>query len=240
MLKEKETFLFDLDGTLLTIELDKFLELYFDALAEEFSYLTSSRDEFINILMSSTEKMIYNDGKVSNQEVFMKSFFDNVKVDSRDEVIDKFDDFYISTFPKLKDKLEIDDSTPPQIIDYLKSKNKRIVLATNPIFPREAVVERLRWAGLKEEDFDFISSYENMSSAKPNPIYFTDVLEIIEENAEKAVMIGNDMQEDMAAVEVGITTYIIEDYVIDRGSPKVDPAWKGSLIDFFELLKKEM
>ncbi|RCW85707.1 HAD superfamily hydrolase (TIGR01549 family) [Halanaerobium sp. DL-01] len=240
MLAEKRTFLFDLDGTLLTIELDKFLKLYFNALAEEFSNITSSRDEFIKILMSSTEKMIKNSGEKSNQEVFMKNFFEKIKTGNRDKIISQFNNFYKNIFPELKKQLDIDDSTPPQIINYLKSRNKRLVLATNPIFPREAVVERLRWAGLKEGDFDFISSYENMESAKPNPKYFVDLLNKIGEKADKTVMIGNDIQEDMAAAEVGITTYIIEDYIIDRGSSTGNPDWRGSLKEFLEMLKKEL
>jgi len=240
LLAEKRTFLFDLDGTLLTIELDKFLKLYFNALAEEFSYLTSSRDEFINILMSSTEKMIQNSGKASNQEVFMKNFFDKIETDSRDEIIFQFNNFYKNIFPQLKNQLDIDDSTPPQIINFLKDRNKRLVLATNPIFPREAVVERLRWAGLKERDFDFITSYENMKSAKPNPQYFLDVLDNVDEKVENSIMIGNDMQEDMAASEAGIATYIIEDYVIDRGSSDLEADWKGSMKQFVKLIKEKL
>ena len=240
MLKNRETYLFDLDGTLLTINIDEFLNRYFAALSAEFNDLYPNKQEFISNLMDSTHKMIKNNGEKSNREVFMEDFLAHLNEEDREKIKKRFNDFYQNVFPSLKEEFEIDNQTPAEIISYLKSKNKNLVLATNPLFPREAVVERLNWAGLKEEAFDFISSYENMSYAKPNPNYYQEILEKIEESPDNCLMIGNDMKEDTAARDAGIPTLIINDHLIEDEKKDLDLVWQGSLEEFCSLIKSEL
>jgi len=241
LLADKENFLFDLDGTLLNINMEEFIKYYFDALSREFSDLCESREEFIKILMNSTEEMIKNNGKKTNQEVFMEDFFQKINISknqSAEKIKKRFDNFYDSKFPKLKKYFQFDKELPLEIIGHLKAKEKKIVLATNPLFPREAVVERLNWAGLSEDDFDFITSYENMSYAKPNPKYYQQILDKIDEKPEDCVMIGNDMAEDTPAFDVGIATIIIHDHIIEAENGEEKIRWKGSLKDFVDILKE--
>ena len=238
---DKENFLFDLDGTLLNINMDEFIKYYFDALSREFSDLCESREEFIKILMDSTAEMIKNNGDKTNQEVFMEDFFQKINISetqSAEGIKKRFDNFYQEQFPKLKKYFQFNKELPLEIIEHLKAKEKKIVLATNPLFPREAVVERLHWAGLSEEDFDFITSYENMNYAKPNPKYYQQILDKIEEQPEDCVMIGNDMGEDTPASDVGIATVIIHDHIIEAENGEEKIRWQGSLKDFAVLLKE--
>ena len=52
------------------------------------------------------------------------------------------------------------------------------MVATNPIFPRKAILHRLSWAGLAPEQVPFalITDYERFHFAKPNPAFFAEIL----------------------------------------------------------------
>lgn len=243
MFKDKDAFLFDLDGTLLTIETDQFLKYYFGALSSKFEDLCKNQDDFIKMLMESTKEMIKNDGSRSNQQAFMESFMEKIDVKSKEEaenIKERFDQFYQNEFTALEKYFEIDRENPLEIIEYLKSRGKKLVLATNPLFPKEAVEKRLSWTGINPSDFDLLTHYENMSYAKPNPNYYQEILEKINVNPEKCLMIGNDLKEDAAAADLGITTLIIEDKLIEREACNYPIEWRGSLKEFKELLKKEI
>jgi len=242
LFEDKKTFLFDLDGTLLSIDMDIFIKHYFAALSEEFSDLCSSRQNFIDIIMESTAQMIKNNGEKSNREVFMEDFFEKLEAADKDKekIKQRFDNFYAEKFPELQNNFEIETEVPAEIIKHLADNNKRIILATNPLFPKEAVVERLRWAGLNSDEFDFITSYENMNYAKPNPKYYQQILDKIDEKAENSLMIGNDMGEDTPASDIGIDTFIIDNYLIDSEAGKRKIKWQGSLDEFAELIKNEI
>lgn len=240
MFKNKNTFLFDLDGTLLDLEIDKFLEYYFDALSREFSDLCESRKEFIAVLMESTGKMIENDGKKSNQEVFMDDFLTKITAGDEEDLKKRFDYFYENRFPELQKYFDFNNSISVELIKYLKNKDKKLVLATNPLFPKKAVIERLKWGGLSEADFDFITSYENMNYAKPNPNYYQEILDKIDRAPEECLMIGNDMAEDTAAADLGIKTIIVDDNLIEAEDKEHKIEWKGSLKELAEILRNKI
>ena len=74
-----EAFLFDLDGTLLNLDMDYFLPHYFSrmhALAYSMEY--KNTDFLVPQIWSSTEEMISNtDPNKTNEEVFLRAFFQN-------------------------------------------------------------------------------------------------------------------------------------------------------------------
>ena len=243
MFKNKEAFLFDLDGTLLTIETDQFLKYYFGALSSKFEDLCKKQDDFIKLLMDSTEKMIKNDGSCSNQEAFMEDFMGKMDIKDRAEaekIKKRFEEFYQKEFAALDQYFELDRETPAEIIEHLKAQGKKLVLATNPLFPKEAVAARLSWIGIEASDFELLTHYENMSYAKPNLNYYQEILEKINAEPEDCLMIGNDLKEDAVASELGIETLIIEDKMIAREDIDYPLAWQGSLKEFKDLIKKEI
>ena len=243
MFKDKEFFLFDLDGTLLSIEADEFLKYYFGALSTKFKDLCAEEEDFIGLLMGSTKKMIKNDGSCSNQEAFMEDFMGKMDIEDRAEaekIKKRFEEFYQKEFAALDQYFELDRETPAEIIEHLKAQGKKLVLATNPLFPKEAVAARLSWIGIDASDFELLTHYENMSYAKPNPNYYREILEKIGAEAEDCLMVGNDLKEDAAATELGIKTLIIEDKMIARKDSNYPVAWQGSLKEFKELIKDKI
>ncbi|MFW6238587.1 MAG: HAD family hydrolase [Bacillota bacterium] len=227
-----EYSLLDLDGTLLPVDIDDFLQDYFRLLTSEFSDLAPP-EEFINQLLGATEKMIANPGKMTNEEVFKEAFFSRLEiVEAREEIMDRFNKFYREKFPTLRQE-EYSAGRGKELVNLLLEQGMNLVLATNPIFPEIAIRERIRWTGLDPDVFTYITNYENMHYAKPNPQYYSEIMEKVSCTPKKCIMIGNDLQEDMAAGEVGITTFLVEDFL--RGGEKqgFEPDWRGS---FAELL----
>ena len=100
-------------------------------------------------------------------------------------------------------------------VQAAREKAGKVILATNPIFPKVAVDTRLSWLGLKASDFDLVTTYENSCHCKPNPAYYREILYAMNLEPWNCVMIGNDIKEDYnAAVSIGIKTYIVKDYAI--------------------------
>ena len=233
---DKEAIFFDLDGTLLPIDMDYFLEVYFKLITEEFSDI-KDEDEFIKILMSSTKKMIKNDGRRSNEDVFKNAFFSMIDVENEDEIMKRFDKFYEEKYPSLKEKFEL-KSKSPDLIDLLKNRDLKLVIATNPLFPKKAIIERINWAGIDADIFDFISCYEEMHYSKPNPKFYKEIIDKLDLEAENCVMIGNDHKEDMIAKKVGMEGYLIEDYLIESEEEAPEPDWQGTMSELIEKINK--
>lgn len=236
MLKEKNILL-DLDGTLLPIDMDYFIKIYFQALTEEFSDL-KNKEEFIKILMQATEKMIKNDGQRVNEEVFKEAFFNKLNIADENKIMKRFNDFYKNKYPKLKNKLNL-KTKAPELIEILKKADKNLILATNPLFPLEAIEERIRWSGIDPADFDYITCYEEMHYAKPNPKFYSEISQKIGFNPKEAIMIGNNSKEDMIAKKVGMKTYLINDFLVDEGTP-FEPDWEGNLEDLIEISRRKL
>ena len=230
------TFLFDLDGTLLPLDLDEFTDAYFKELCKKFSSHFDIKT-FPKIVLSSTKYMVTNQEKYkTNKECFFEDF--QKRIDTNiEELMPLFDEFYNIEFNNLINVAK-PDPLVKKAIDILKKKGYRLVIATNPLFPQEAIFHRIRWAGLDINDFELITTYENMHSCKPNLDYYKEILSIINKSAEEVMMVGNDVQEDIVSKKLGIKTFLIEDYLIDRKQPYYEPDFKGSLNDFYEFANK--
>ena len=140
--------LFDLDGTLLPMDQDKFIKRYFKELT---AYLAINGGyepmKFMESMNKSIGAMIKNDGTKTNEEAFWQVFssiYGAEKVKS-DMLI--FERFYLEKFSNTKEECFYTDLSR-QVVDYLKSKGVPVALATNPVFPPIATETRMGWVGL--------------------------------------------------------------------------------------------
>lgn len=229
-MKDKNTILFDLDGTLLPIDMDIFIKSYFRLLSGHFADLFEP-EHFIDVVNKATEQMIRNNGEETNQEVFSEHFFkllraENKKID-REEVWNRFYDFYEYKFPTLKKYFKLDD-LGYKMVEAAKEKNFDMVIATNPLFPIEAIESRLEWINLNPDDFIYITSFENMHYCKPNIGYYREILDKVNRVPQDCVMVGNDMRDDMIANKIKIKTFLAEDFLVKRKDIDTKPDWRGN------------
>lgn len=231
------TFLFDLDGTLLPMEAEVFEREYFKKLSAKLSDHFKP-DLLVKCIWNSTVKMVKNTGGIkTNKEVFFKDFITTTHKDI--DILDSvFEEFYAREFKELG-ALVGPEKYMVKSIDILIERGYDIVVATNPIFPMAAVKERINWAGLDDKKFKYITSYEEMHYCKPNTEFYIEVLDKIGSNPHECIMIGNDVEEDMAASKLGIKTFLIENHIINRKGVFPTPDYKGKYEDFYKFIKEK-
>ncbi|MBQ5590828.1 MAG: HAD family hydrolase [Clostridia bacterium] len=231
-----KAILFDLDGTLLPMDLDVFINEYFKGISEKLVPYGYNPKELINAIMLGTKAMIKNDGELTNEQVFWKSFCSVMGEQCKDDE-PIFDDYYKTDFIKTKSVCGYNDLVP-FIVKTIKDYGIKMVLATNPIFPAAATERRMKWAGVCPEDFEFYTTYENSRFSKPNIRYYEDIVKQLGVDYEECLMIGNDVSDDMVAKELGINVFLLTDDLINKGNVDISQFPNGNFKDLIEFLKE--
>jgi len=228
------TILFDLDGTLLPLDMEEFTKAYFSELCKKLAPKLDPQT-LPKLVWASTDYMIKNlDKDKTNMESFFEDFQKRIDVKVED-LMPTFHEFYKIDFRKLKDVVKPNPMIK-EMIKSLKDKGYDLVIATNPLFPKDAIYHRVEWAGLDVNDFKLITTYENMHFCKPNLEYYNEILDIINRNSREVMMVGNDVQEDMVAGKLGIKTFLLTDYIIDRENTSFKEYSSGNMNDLLELV----
>jgi len=234
MSKKIKAVMFDMDGTLVRMDEKDFTENYLRRLCAVVCPLGYDKETVVKGLWAGVAAMINNDGKRTNAEVFWDVFEGLVggNIREREPV---FEDFYRNG--DFKKSIEITRPNPKarEIIDRLKKRGIRLVLATNPLFPESAQHVRMSWVGLTPDDFELITHYENSSYSKPNKEYFLTLLDHLGLSADECIMIGNNVNDDIIPAEsVGITTFTVDEYLM--GDLDSAPR-KGTFEDMMDFLE---
>lgn len=214
---------FDLDGTLLPMDEKEFTKIYLSSLAKKlipyhYDPALLSKGVFLGL-----KKMVLNDGSRFNSDVFFDEFSSFFQRDTRKE-IPVFLSFYQNEF---KDAFIACKKSPlsREIVSFCKKNFPLTILSTNPIFPREAQCARLSFLDLADSDFDFVTDYSNSKYCKPNPNYFSFLLEKYSLKPEEVLLFGNDVIEDYAcATKLGIQVFLLNHSpIVPKGDEKEYP-----------------
>ena len=228
------TILFDLDGTLLPMDQEKFVNVYFKMLAAKLVPYGYEPQQLINAILAGIEAMIKNDGSQLNEDAFWKRFVDIYG----DKVLaDKpvFEDFYKNEFQDARSFCGFNPKAA-ETVRLLKDKGYRVVLATYPLFPSIATESRIRWAGLEPSEFDLYTTYENTSYCKPNLDYYRDILKRINCRPEECLMVGNDVGEDMVVEALGMQAFLLTDCLINTQKKDITAYLHGSFEQLLSML----
>ncbi len=206
--------LFDLDGTLLPMDQDEFTNGYFKFLAAKMAAFGYEPEKLIDSIWKGTYAMMKNDGSCSNETAFWRTYASIYGEESLKD-ISIFDEFYRVDFQQAKMFCGVNQKAI-DAVRTLKKEGYGLVLATSPIFPAIATKSRIRWAGLLPEDFELVTTYENIGCSKPNPKYFTEVAGRVGATPKDCLMVGNDVYEDMAAAAVGMGVFLLTDCLLNK------------------------
>lgn len=230
-----KAILFDLDGTLLPVD-DAF---FFGPYLRDVSCALPGVDpELLGnaILEILKDLMERNPVGETVGEAFMRQLGERVGM-SVETMMPYLDEYYTEGFPLLgrdiEPRLEV-----RQALDAAKAKGYTLVLATNPVFPGMATRERMRWAGVTEEDFALVTYFENSSHTKPHQAYYTEeILGPLGLSGEECLLVGNDVAEDMAPAQaLGMATYLLTEHVLgDRDADFWDD--EGNYLDLLKTIE---
>ncbi len=204
------TVMLDMDGTLIPFQQEEFIKVYFGELCKKLAPLGYEPEHTVKSVWAGTRAMAKNDGSCLNSECFWEVF--HSMNEGMPDAKPLCDEFYTNEFKKAKAVVKYDVDRKP-LIDKLRSAGLNIVLATNPMFPADGMYTRLSWVGLSPEDFDYISHYDNSTYCKPSPKYFTEICEKLGIKPEECVMIGNSVQDDMAAARAGLKVFLVPEWL---------------------------
>lgn len=233
--KNMNTILFDLDGTLLPIDMEAFENVYFKGLAKKFHDITT-HDKLAFMVMESLKEMVNNTDLITNEKVFMKklaTFLDEHEIQEYEK---RFSDFYVHEFDELK-QVTTPNKHIQQAVMTLKDKGYDLIVATNPMFPKLAIEKRIQWAGFNVSDFKYVTSFEKNHYCKPQLAYYKEVLDQNNIKPNQCMMVGNDTVEDMIASKLGITTFLIDNHIIER-EQAITPDYSGDYQAFYAFAKQ--
>lgn len=230
---ELKAVLFDLDGTLLDIDIDDFIARYFDGLSAVIAKVTECPDrraQLMSAIHKATSAMMGMHDDETNQEVFTRVFADESGLDLAD-IWSAFDDFYVRDFPAL-----ISHSGPiegaSEVVRLARELSLQTAIATNPMFPRIAVLHRMSWANILPDQVDLITTFETMRACKPHPSYFLQTAQMLGVKPQQCIMVGDDPRLDLAAADVGMATFFV------GNSPSAVADYRGNLTDLQRLLER--
>ncbi|HLA98620.1 MAG TPA: DinB family protein [Anaerolineales bacterium] len=224
------TLLLDLDDTLLINPITGFLPAYLQALS---SHLAPYADPelIVKSLLGGTRRMIANQQPdCTLEEVFADYFYNALGIPPQ-ALEQPIDQFYTEVYPALK-SITAPHPHAVQLVESAVQRGYRLVIATNPLFPRTAIVQRLAWAGLSPEKYPFalIPSMEAIHFAKPNPALFAELLAQLGWPDGPVIMVGNDFQNDIApALELGFSAYWVSNGSLSPPSGSYAPSASGDL-----------
>lgn len=235
-MKQYKLIMSDLDNTLLPIHTqDKFVEMWLRDLAVKLTSHGLDLKRAISGVNQGIRAMIFNNGERKNIDVFYEEA-EKICGYTRKEIEPVILDYYTSTFGNVHD-ITLPNFHAVQIAKLMREKSEYAVIATMPVFTIEAVAMRMAWVGLYPDMFDFITTAHTSSFCKPNPLYYQEILDRYGVKPEEALMIGNDVREDMEPCKkLGVDVFLVTNHIITHGLP-YDEYRQGKYEDLIAFLE---
>lgn len=235
MVDRLQAVLFDLDDTLLFSNVGEEMEegfvKHYIGLLTEYARPLVDGQRLVSALLTASKAMVAKtDPQMTNEQAFWHVFAPLIGRPV-DELRSFFAHFYEQEFPKLR----IHTRPHPdarRAVQVCLDAGYRVVLATNPLFPRRAIEHRIEWAGVGDLPFELITAYENMHTSKPAPAYYAEVAALLDLDPAACLMVGNDVQRDIEpAQRAGMRTFLVDQW-LNGDDTAVRPDGRGKLSDF--------
>ena len=197
-MKEKFTILFDLDGTLVDTAPD--LMRAHNHVMKKFGYPTKSTEEIRNLVGQGAGAMLGRSIWGQAKKEFGKVQDEKIKK----EMIKDFTDFY--------GKNIVNESTLINgVKDFLIwSKKNSISMAVCTNKTDYLAVDLLKKIGIYDF-FEYIAGHNTFDYCKPDPRHLTSVIEILQGDIKKSLMVGDSETDANAAKDAGIPVILMED-----------------------------
>ena len=224
------TLLFDLDDTLLKNDIDTFLPAYLKLLGKHMQSFVAP-EKMVRELLTATGKMVSNNNAAFSLEQAFDSAFYAAIGHSKADLRATLEQFYDDVYPGLQPLTGVIPGAA-EVVEQAANKGHTLVIATNPLFPRKAILHRLRWADMAPEHtpFSLISDFETFHFAKISKSYYPEFLLNLGWNAEPVLMIGDSLERDIfPAQKAGLPVFWLRSS--EQVTPEADSIPQGTFED---------
>lgn len=232
--------LLDLDDTLLKSNPDQWGPAYFQKLAEFMSVKVQPEKAIEGLLSGIGLMFATRDPAQTIEQVFNAHFYPKVGV-PREELSDLLEKFYDEVFPTLQSLT----SPLPGAVDFVEwafARGWDVSVATDPLFPRKAIMHRLRWAGLPPEKYPFrlISDFQNFHFAKINSAYYPEFLLQSGWESGPVLMVGDSLERDIyPAQKAGLPVFWLRpDTAAKPATAAIPQGWFSELKTWLETVEE--
>ena len=207
-MQQNFTILFDLDGTLVDTAPD--LMRAHNHVMKKFGYPTKSTEEIRNLVGQGAGAMLGRSIWGQAKKEFGKVQDERVKK----EMIKDFTDFY--------GKNIVNESTLINgVKDFLIwSKKNSISMAVCTNKTDYLAVDLLKKIGIYDF-FEYIAGHNTFDYCKPDPRHLTSVIEILQGDIKKSLMIGDSETDANAAKDAGIPVILMEDGYTEKKTNEI-------------------
>ena len=207
-MKQKFTILFDLDGTLVDTAPD--LMLAHNHVMRKFGYPTKSTEDIRNLVGKGAGALIGRSIWGQAKKEFSKVLDEKIK----DEMVKEFVNFY--------GKNIVNESTlVTGVKDFLiwcKEENISMAVCTNK--QEHLSNDLLKKIGIYDF-FEYVAGSDTFDYCKPDPRHLTTVVEILDGDIKKTIMIGDSETDANAAKAAEIPVILLENGYTEKNTTEI-------------------
>ncbi len=228
---------FDLDGTLVEVDMHRFVPSYLLRLTQQMSDQVDPA-RATRALHRAVAAMFANTDADKTLESILLEVLQSELAMSPGAYEASLERFCRNDLDSLR-HLVSGHPLSPRLVEASLERGWQVVLATNPIFPRAVIDARIAWGALDGGAFHYVTTYETAHFCKPNPGFFEELLDRLQLPASACLMIGNDTLHDLAACQVGMQTCLLTPWRIHRPDAHFTADWQGSHEELLAMIASE-
>jgi phosphoglycolate phosphatase len=207
-MKQKFTILFDLDGTLVDTAPD--LMLAHNHVMKKFGYPTKSTEDIRSLVGKGAGALIGRSIWGQAKKEFSKVLDEKIK----DEMVKEFVNFY--------GKNIVNESTlvtgVKNFLIWCKEQNISMAVCTNK--QEHLSNDLLKKIGIYDF-FEYVAGSDTFDYCKPDPRHLTNVVEILDGDVKKTIMIGDSETDANAAKAAEIPVILLENGYTEKNTTEI-------------------
>ena len=207
-MSQKYTILFDLDGTLVDTAPD--LMAAHNHVMKKFGYSTKSVDEIRNLVGKGAAVLIGRSIWGAAKKEFSKITDEKIQ----NEMVKEFIDFYGKNLV-IESKLI---KGVQEFLDWAKSKDISMAVCTNK--QEHLAIDLLKKINIYHY-FEYVAGGNTFDYCKPDPRHLTSVVEILQGDVKRTIMVGDSETDADSAKAANIPFILVEGGYTDKNPNEI-------------------
>ena len=207
-MSQKLTIIFDVDGTLAETAPD--LINAHNHVMKKYGYPTKYPEDLKKLVGKGASSLIGRSVWGNAQKNFKSIKNDHIKK----EMVDEFLKFYSKN-------ICVESQLLNGTENFLKwCKNNKFALGVCTNKQEHLAIDLLKKIGIYDF-FEYVAGHNTFDYCKPDPRHLTSVIEILDGNIKKSLMIGDSETDANAAKDAGIPVILMEDGYTEKNTTEI-------------------